>query len=634
MAEPTGATRKPFQAEVSQLLDILAKSLYTHREIFLRELISNASDALDKLRFETTRGTEVADPGQPLEIRITADKEKGILTVSDTGIGMTEQEAIDNIGTIARSGSAEFLRNAAESGQPVDAIIGKFGVGFYSVFMVAEEATITTRSHQPEAAPVAWSSDGRGMYEVGPGPEGMTRGTVVELKLKEDAKDMADPASLKEIVRKHSSFIGFPVFVGDEQINTIPALWREPKFNVTAEQYTEFYKFLTFESDDPFETIHISVDAPVQYNALLFIPKHTFDLPGFQRERPGLDLYIRRVLIQRGNKDLVPEYLGFLRGVVDSEDLPLNISRESVQEDRNLNRITTNITRQVLQHLVKVAEDDPERYKAFWREHGRMLKLGNHDFANRERYAELLRFNSSAEEDEKGLLSLARYVERAKPGQKEIYYVFGPNREAIRLNPHLEIFRSKGLEVLYLFEPLDEFVLDSIRAYKEFNIRSVEHADLKELEQFESQAPEETPEPLDEDENKEFDKFLERIKDILADKVTAVRVSDRLRESPVCLVSPDGDMTSSMQKILRLVNKESGMPPKVLEINRDHRLIRNLFAVYEADPQDRFLSSAVEQLYESTLLLEGYIQDPHAMVSRTYDLLHQSSGWYREVKKS
>jgi molecular chaperone HtpG len=633
MAENNGIIKQEFKAEIKQLLDILVHSLYTNQEIFLRELISNASDALDKIRFETTRGTETANPGLPLEVRLSFDREAKVLVVADTGIGMGREEVIANIGTIAHSGTSEFMKRAAEEKGSLDSIIGKFGVGFYSVFMVAREVVIKTKSFRPGEPAVEWRSDGLGTYEIKTLGEDFPRGTRVEVHLKDEALDFADKFRLESIIKKHSNFISFPIFVEEERVNTIAAIWREPKFNLTQEQYNEFYKFLTYDSEDPLETLHISVDAPVQFNSLLFIPKRNQDPLGMNRERPGLDLYVRRVLIQRGNKDLIPEYLGFVRGVVDSEDVPLNISRETLQENMVLHKIANNLTKQILSHLKKTAAEAPEKYAEFWREHGKYFKIGYGDYGNREKYAELLRFNSSHCTEAQGLVSFDQYIDRAKADQKEVYYVFGHSRESIGLNPHMEIFKAKGLEVLYLFEPLDEFAMDSIGTYKDYALKAIEHVEPASLDKFEAVAQEEKAEPLKPEDEKEFGKFLDRLKEVLGDRITTVKVSGRLSSSPACLVNPDGAMTSSMQKILQIVNKDGSIPQKVLEVNRDHRLIRNLFEIFKANPQDDYLTTAVEQLFESSLLLEGYLKDPHAMVSRIQDLLNRSSGWYLAVNR-
>lgn len=618
-----------FKTEIKQLLDIITHSLYTSREVFLRELVSNASDALDKLRFEQARSTDIKDPDLELSIAITADKDKKTLTITDTGIGMTREELIRNIGTIAHSGSAEFIRQAMADKENSSNIIGRFGVGFYSVFMAADKVTIRTRSFRPDAKTVEWISDGLGTYTIAELEDDAPRGTAITVQLKEDAAEFADKNQITSIIKKHSNFISFPILVQEEKVNTVPALWRENKFSITPEQYKEFYTFLTYDHEAPLDTLHMSVDAPVQFSALAFVPPHSADTFGFDRDNYGLDLYVRRVLIQTKNKDLIPEYLGFMRGVVDTEDLPLNISRETLQENLLIRKIASTLTKQILGHLKKLGQDK-DRYASFWKEHSKRFKLGYMDFANQEAFGELLRFNSSRHDGKDGLISLDEYIETAKDGQKDIYYISGPSREAIEQNPHLEIFRAKGLEVLYLYEPIDEFVMDSLRKFKDFEFKSTENADIESLEKF-ADAGENAPksQELSDEEAKDMDRFLKRVREILGDRITEARVSKRLSQSPSCLVSPDG-ATSQMHKIMQLVTKDTSIPKKVFEINQDHALIRNLLAVFGKDEKDPFVTSVIEQLYESALLMDGYLSDPHKMVARLNRLMEDSSLWYRE----
>ncbi len=619
-----------FKAEVRQLLDILAHSLYTNREIFLRELISNASDALEKMRYQILVGTEVFDKDSVLEIKIETNKEAGILTISDTGVGMTEQEVINNIGTIAKSGTAEFLKTVAQDKKDSTNIIGKFGVGFYSVFMVAKEVIITTRSYLPEATAVRWRSEGTGTFEVENLTERISRGTKIEIILKEDAKDFTEREKLEQIIQKHSNFIAFPIKIEKEQLNKIRAIWREPKFQLKQKEYDEFYKFLSYDSDPPLETIHIAIDAPVQYNALLFIPAKNYDWAGVGKSEHGLDLYVKRVLIQHENKDLLPEYLQFIRGVVDSEDVPLNISRETLQENLVIHKIKNNLVSQILMQLGILAKEDSKKYSQYWKEFGRQFKLGYTDYSQRDKFAELLRFNSSSCKEENELTSLEEYTTRIKPDQKEIYYSFAPNRQSILANPHLEIFKKKGVEVLYLYEPLDEFVLGGMGTFKDFKLNSVEQADLQEVQKFADQVAEKKIEELNAEEIKTFDKLLRRMKDILGEQVTDVKESKRLTDSPVCLVSPDGTITSTMQRIMQIMNKDLTVPKRLMEINRDHPLIRNLIKIYKHDPKADQLTRVTEQLYESSLLLEGYLQDANQMVQRIETLLEKSTEFYLE----
>ena len=618
-----------FKTEIKQLLDIITHSIYTSREIFLRELVSNASDALDKLRFEQSRSAEIANPDLDLQISITTDEEKHTLVIADTGVGMTMDELVENIGTIAHSGSAEFIRQAMADQANSSNIIGRFGVGFYSVFMVADKVTIRTRSFNPEAKAVEWISDGLGTYTVIELEEDLPRGTTVTLELKEDGKEFAEKNRITSIIKKHSNFISFPILVQGEKANTVQALWRENKFSITPEQYTEFYKFLTYDHEEPLDTLHLNVDAPVQFSALAFVPPRSQDTFGFDRDNYGLDLYVRRVLIQSKNKDLIPEYLGFVRGVVDTEDLPLNISRETLQENLLIRKIATTLTKQILSHLKKLGQDK-DRYVKFWNEHSKRFKLGYADFANQESFGELLRFNSSRHEDKDGLISLEEYIEAAKDGQKEIYYISGPSREAIEQNPHLEIFRAKGLEVLYLYEPVDEFVMDSLRKFKEFELKATENADITNIEKYADNAEKkDKPEELSKEESQDMDRFLKRVQEILGDRITEARISKRLSQSPSCLVSPDGS-TSQMHKIMQLVTKDTSIPKKVFEINQDHKLVRNLLYVFGKNEKDEFVATIVEQLYESALLMDGYLADPHKMVNRLNKLMEDSSAWYKE----
>lgn len=624
-----------FKAETKKLLDILVHSLYTSKEIFLRELISNASDALDKLRFESNKGTDIEDKDLPLEIKVAFDDKKNTITITDTGIGMTRDELIANIGTIAKSGSEEFLKQLSESKEAVNNIIGRFGIGFYSVFMVAKEVVIKTKSYKKDEPAVEWKSDGLGDYEIADIDEKINRGTIIEIYLKEETKEFSEKYRLESIIKQHSNFISFPIYLENEKVNTIAAVWREPKSSIKKEQYDEFYKFLTYDSEEPLETIHTSVDAPIQFNSLLFIPKKSYEYWRFNRDDYGLDLYVRRVLIQHQNKDLLPEYLSFVKGVVDSEDLPLNISRETLQENVIFSKIASSITSNILSHLIKVAKDSPERYAEFWKEHGKILKLGYTDYANAEKYQQLLRFSSSLSKDEKELVSLEDYVGRMKKDQKEIYYALGSNKEAIDLNPHLEIFKAKGLEVLYLYDPVDEFVVTSIRKHKDFDFKSVDGVDLKELDKLEDVEKKDEPkQTLSKEDDKQFGKLLLRIKEILGDKVTEVTESKRLKDSPSCLINSDDAMSSTMQKILKMSNQGMVMPAqkRLMEINKNHKLIRNLLSVFKKNSNDQFIVDTAEQLYESALLLEGNLDDPHKLVNRLNKMLTEASELYASSK--
>lgn len=640
-----GENQQEFRAETRKVLHILTHSLYTNREIFLRELISNASDALDKLRYRVNKGETPHHADMPLEIRITLDKDAKTLTIADTGLGMTAEELAENLGTIAKSGSEQFLADVSASepaggdAAAADAasIIGRFGIGFYSVFMVASKVEVTSRPAFGEDAPKAhvWTSDGLGTFSVseseGEKPE---RGTIIKAYLKDDAAEFAEKYRVESIIRKHSAFVPFPIFVDGDQANTQAAIWREPKSSVSKEQYDNFYKALTYDHENPLDVLHISVDVPVQFMALLYTPVSGSDFFGAERDSWGLDLYARRVLIQHRNQELIPEYLAFLKGVVDTEDLPLNISRETLQENLVLRKINQVITKQMLDHLEKIAESEPEKYDTFWHAHGKIFKLGYRDYVNRERVTALLRFNSSALGDAQALTSLDQYMTRAPEGQKTFWYVTAPNREAARLNPHMEIFRKKGIEVLFLYEPVDEFVMEGLGKYKEWEFKAVENAAADALDGFADQEKsEEAAAPLSEDDSTAFDGLMGKMKEILGDKITEVRVSHRLADSPAVLVSPDGAMTSSMEKLLKVMQKDDSIPVKVLEVNRDNPLLRSMLAIYKADHDDRILAEMTNSLFDSCLLLDGYLKDPQAMAQRVNELLTQASRWYTEVRK-
>lgn len=628
-------SKHEFKAEIKQLLDILVHSLYTNREIFLRELISNSSDALDKLRFESNKGTAIIDSDLPLEINVTFNEKEKLLTISDTGTGMTQDELIDNIGTIAKSGSADFLKQLQKNKDDASNIIGKFGVGFYSVFMVAEKVVIKTKSYKEEAPAVEWISDGLGSYEIKEYDKKIKRGTQIEIHLNDESKDFAEKFRLEQTINKYSRFISFPIKLDGEQLNKTSALWREPKSNIKKEDYTDFYKAFTYDSNEPLEVIHVSVDAPIQFSSLMFIPKKNMDMFGWNRDDYGLDLYVRRVLIQHKNKDLLPEYLSFVKGIVDSEDLPLNISRETLQEDIIFHKISESVTKQVLSHLKKMADKKPEKYADFWKEHGKIFKMGYNDYANQEKFLELLRFSSSISKTADELISLENYAGRVKKEQKEIYYVLGSSRESIELDPHLEIFKSKGLEVLYLLEPVDEFVLSSVLKYKDYDFKSIDQVDLEKLKQFEDTETSESEkiEKLNDDDELHFSSLLARIKEILGDKIKEVKISERLKGSPACLVNPDTGMSASMQKIMQMMNKDATIPAQNMEINKDHKLVRNLLKVFKKDSKDQYITDVVEQLYETSLLQEGYLTDPHKLVEKINKLLENSSDWYTSVNK-
>jgi len=629
MTEKKPAAKKyKFKAETKQLLDILAHSLYTNRDVFVRELISNAADALDKVRFEEVRGTKIANPELAYEININLNKDKKLFTITDTGFGMTRDELISNIGTIAHSGSAEFLKKMTEANQQGPQLIGQFGVGFYSVFMAATEVVLTTRSYQPDEKAYEWRSDGTGSFTISE-IDDAPRGTKIEAHLRDDAVEFAEKYRIEDVIKKYSNFVPFPIKIENEMVNKISAIWREPKSSIKENQYFEFFKFIANTSEEPLSYLHISSDAPIQFNSLLYFPKMNLEMMGFMSHEVDISLFVKRILIQNHCKDLLPPYLRFLKGVVDTEDLPLNISRETLQENLEISRIKTVLVKKILSHLTEMAEKETDKYNQFWKEFGRVIKEGYSDYGNQEKLVELLRFNSSIHKTEDELTSLADYIERMKEGQKDIYYFSSTSREALDKNPHLELFHNKGIEVLYLYEPLDEFVMSGIREFKGKKLQSADQilpADLKDIKSKTEQK--ESPKADD----REIGDLCSRIKNILGDRVTEVKPSERLIDSPAVLVNPDGSLSSQMQKIMQTMNKEIKPTPKIMEINGSHPLIKNMLQIYKNNAKDAYLDRAAENLFNSVLLLDGYLPDPNKMVSGIQELLLDSSNWYAEKK--
>lgn len=610
----TGAQPVTFKAETRQLLDILIHSLYTEREIFLRELISNASDALTRVDFEILTNRNVIDPDVELAIRIIPNPEENTLTITDTGIGMTADEMMTNLGTIAHSGAREFMTAIKDSGKKASDLIGQFGVGFYSAFMVAEWIQVVSRSYLPEAQAAKWYSTGSDTFTVEPA-EKAERGTSVTIKLKEDAKEFTEEHRLREIVRKHSDFIPFPIYIGDgaEQANRQTAIWRQSPREVEAKAYDDFHQQLTLDFEPPLAHAHLVIDAPVQMYAILYIPsspeRNIFSL----RKQEGLKLYARKVLIQEYNTDLLPEYLSFVQGVVDSEDLPLNVSRETVQSNRVMAQLKKLVTSKVLDTLKKMAQDDAEKYEKFWESYDRYIKQGVAIEPNEpESLYPLLRFRTNMQPEQ--WTSLDDYGARMKEDQKAIYYILGDDEHSVRYSPHLDVVRRYGYEVLLLTDPVDAFMLVRLKEYKGHPLENVASADLKlpEKEAEESDSAESTlPES-------EWDGLIERFKTQLGERVTDVRMSDRLSDSPARLVDPEGALNQEMQRVYRLLNRDFEAPKKVLEINPRHSILVRLNAL----PADSPLSSlVVDQVYEDALLIEGLHPDPASMITRIQKLI-------------
>lgn len=615
-----------FRAEIRQLLSILVHSLYTDREIFLRELVSNASDALNRLQFEMLTNRDVLDPEAELAIRITSDPKERTLTIGDTGIGMTREELVENLGTIAHSGAAEFLQSLQEGRKPSD-IIGQFGVGFYSVFMAADEVRVTSRSARsgPAATAWTWTASGGESYTLEPAEADQTgRGTTIHVQLKEDAAEFAETYRLEQIIRKHSDFVAFPIYVGDKAANRQTALWRQPASEITDEAAGEFYKQLTLDFEQPLLRIHLNTDAPVQIYALLFVPRKAERGLLSLRKDHGLKLYSRKILIQDYCKDLLPNYLRFVEGVVDSEDLPLNISRETVQAGKVMERIKNALTHKVVDSLKDLAAQDAgehREYRDFWKQYGAFIKEGMAtDFAARDKLTPLLRFHASQASDNE-LVSLAGYVGRMKAAQRAIYYILGEDVKSAARSPHLEYFRKEQIEVLYMVDPLDGFMLTGLQTYEGFRLKNVDDPSL------------ELPESGKEGEKDEgggvpaaeFDALVARVKSQLGERVTDVRASDRLVDSPARLVSPEDARGHEMDRVRRLLDKDFTIPKKIMELNRKHPLVKNLAGLIAGGQGEAIVGDCIEQLYENGLLLDGLHPNPAEMVGRIQVLMEAAT---------
>lgn len=602
---------REFQTEIRQLLDIVINSLYTEREIFLRELISNAADAMEKVRFLQLSGQEVKDRDLPLEISLETDETAHTLAIIDSGIGMTKEELVENLGTIAHSGSKEFIKHLTQDNKDLN-LIGQFGVGFYAAFMAADKVTLSTRSYRPDAPSYIWTSEGTGSYQIEEGPE-MARGTKIVLHLKENAHEFSSPDTIKRVIRQYSSFVPYPISVNGEKVNTVQALWTKNKSEISEEEYTEFYKFIANAYDEPLFRLHFSSDAPLSLNTLLFVPQENFEKFGFGRLEPGVSVYCKKVLIQEKSKDILPEWLRFVKGVIDSEELPLNISRETMQDSALIAKINRVVTGRFLKFLNEQAASDPEKYKTFWEKFGIFIKEGAAtDFTHKQELVKLLRFESSAM-DKGTLISLADYVGRMKEGQPAIYYVNGPTREAIEAGPYLEVFRKQEYEVIYTYEPVDDYILNMLGEFEGKKLMSADQADL-DLGQEEKS--EETGLPA-----AEVESLNAWVKEVLGEQVTEVRASKRLVDSPAIALSAYG--TYSMQRVMQMTNRDLNTPaPSILELNTDHPMIKKLNELRKQD--DPFAKTAAEQIFENARIAAGLIVDPREMVDRLNRIIERA----------
>jgi molecular chaperone HtpG len=622
MAEATTAAQTMgFQAEVKQLLKLMIHSLYSHKEIFLRELISNASDACDKLRFEALAKPELLEGGSEFAITIDADATAHTITISDNGIGMTRAETIDHLGTIAKSGTADFLSRLTGDQKQDAQLIGQFGVGFYSSFIVADNVEVFSRkAGEPASAGVHWSSKGDGEFTV-ESVDLEARGTKIVLHLKEGEHEFADDYRLRSLVHKYSDHIAFPVRMRKsdkdaeyETVNHAQALWTRPRTEVKDEEYKEFYRHVTHDYSDPLAWSHGKVEGKKEYTSLLYIPgRAPLDLWHREGAR-GLKLYVRRVFIMDDAEQFLPLYLRFVKGVVDSADLPLNISREMLQQDASIDSMRTGLTRRVLEMLAKLAKEDTEKYATFWKEFGAVLKEGPaEDHANKDRIAKLLRFSSTHADKEEQDVSLDDYVARMKPGQSSIYYAIADSFGAAKSSPHLEVLRKKGIEVLLLSDRVDDWLTDHLREYDGKSLRNVARGEL-DLGAVQSEEEKQAQESL----SKEHSELVERLKKSLGDRVSDVRTTVRLADSPACLVLGEHDLGAQMRRILEAAGQKAPETKPALEINPAHPLLQRI----EATSEQATFDDLTMLVFEQATLAEGsHLPDPAAFVQRLNRLL-------------
>ena len=619
------ATRETlgFQAEVKQLLHLMVHSLYGNKEIFLRELVSNASDAGDKLRFEALADPALFENDPDLKIRVSYDKDARTITVSDNGIGMSRQEVIEQIGTIAKSGTREFFQSLTSDKAKDAHLIGQFGVGFYSAFIVSDRVTLTTRRAGLTAEHgVRWESGGEGEYTVETVNK-ESRGTDVVLHLRPEEDELLDGFKLQQILRKYSDHITVPIVMkkedADEQVNQASALWARPKSEITDEQYAEFYKHVGHDFDEPLAHVHAKVEGRQEYTLLLYLPKQApFDL--WNREhRRGIKLYVRRVFIMDDAEQLMPPYLRFVRGVIDSNDLPLNVSREILQQSRDVEAIRTTSVKRVLGLLEELANKEAGKFAAFWKEFGRVLKEGVvEDTSNRDRIAKLLRFSSTQRETEEQTVSLADYVSRMKEGQTAIYFITADGFAAARNSPHLEIFRKLGVEVLLMHDRIDEWVVSSLTEFEGKQLQSIAKGGL-DL----SALGDETVKKEQEQQTEDHKGLVERMQNALSDRASGVRVTYRLTDSPACLVSDEHAMSTHLERMLKAAGQNIPNVKPVLEINPGHPIVKRL---NDETDENRFSDWSRILFDQATLAEGGQLEDPAAFVKRLNELMLTLAG--------
>ena len=605
--------KQEFQAEVQQLLDIVINSLYTDKEIFIRELVSNASDALEKVKHTELTGNKISDPDLELKIVIDTDEENKTITITDHGIGMTEEELIENLGTIAHSGSKNFVKTISESEQKEPNLIGQFGVGFYSAFMVSDNVSVNTKSWKEETSSRKWESDGKTGYEI-TNTENQERGTCITIKLLDEHEDFSKEQKVKEVLQSYSNFVPYPIILNGERVNNIEALWMKSKSEISDEQYNEFYKFAAKAFDEPKYKLHFSADAPLMINSLLFVPSENPEKLGFGQTDPGVALYCNKVLIDAQPKGLLPDWLRFLKGVIDSEDLPLNISRETMQDSALIRKLNRLITKRFIKLLDRESNADSEGYTVFYDQFRNFIKEGViTDTDHRQDLSKLLRFESSMTEEGK-LTSLDDYLSRMKESQDKIYFQVSSDRESIEAAPYLEAFKARSIEVLFLYEPIDEYLVGNLPSYEEKELISIDRAGL-ELEEIESDEK-----GLD---DSSMTSLCEWMKETLGEKVTDVKGSSRLINSPAAALIPGGTMSPQMKQMMKQMNPEFSDSENVeIELNPNHELIKKLESSRENQPE--LAKMIAEQLTDNALLSAGLLDKSKGMVDRVYDIMLRS----------
>jgi molecular chaperone HtpG len=610
----TATTEKHvFQAEIQQLLDLVVHSLYTDKDIFLRELISNASDSMEKVRHLEGTEKHFKDAGEELQITLEADKDAGTVTLTDRGIGMTREELIENLGTIAHSGTKAFLEQIKANGGSSSGLIGQFGVGFYSAFMVADKVEVFSRSWKEDAESLRWESDGKTGYEIEKVDE-LPRGVKIVLHLNEASKEFADDFRIKGLIKRYSNFVGFPILIDGKRVNEVEALWLKSKSDITDEQYKEFYQFACKGFDDPSYRLHFSADAPIAINALIFTPGENPEKMGFGKVDNGVALYCKKVLIDPEPKGLLPDWLRFVKGVVDSADLPLNISRETMQDSALVRKLNGVITKRIIKMFEKESAADPAKYRDFYKKFERFFKEGiATDFSNKDALAKLLRFETSMT-DAGEVCSLTDYVGRMKDGQEKIYYLIGQNRDQIESGPYVEAFKARGLEVIYFTDAVDEYVVDSLGEFDGKKLASVRHAGV-DLEDVDSDA-----DSLSEE---QINGLCEFLKNELGEKVTKVSSGKRLVESPVIALVPEDGMSPQVRQMMKAMDENFKDEVKVeLEINPRHALIKKLSETRESHPEVAKLVAA--QMLDNALISAGLLDDAREMIRRMNALMEKA----------